>query len=654
MDFKTNYFRKFLYFFIPLLLTEYLFRLLTGMWNSPFFWIRSLLYVAFLSGILTFLNVCLNNLFIKIVSTIVLIGIPVYAFFQQGINHYYGHFFSARFLRHQTPDVGSYTADYISYIRPVSYIILVVGILSLVAYWKYSKGHKETNKKNLGFAALSIAVCFLMYVASLFAFEPAGLFEKSFKLFMNPEYSELAMNQTGMTAYLFSDVTTTIFQPEQVIELPPQVEPPLEEPQPEPEPSMEREYDDTAWKLAMENEENETLKLIDEFFLSKTPTPKNEMTGVLEGKNLIYILVEAFDMIAIDEALTPTLYKLKQEGIYFNNFYSPQFNCATAESELISMTSIYPVVDICTMNSFYESASPQTVFNLFKEKGYKTSSYHNWNDQFYPRTLIHPILGSEEYLDSDTLIPYLINGWQSDLTMMQGIVERLNAQDSNKPFMSYILTSTTHLPYDVPSGLGDKYLSKVQAVYPYVPIEVQRYLSKAIELDLAMEYLLNNLEDLDNTAIVMFADHRPLKMDVQYLHNQSGQDRLNYHEADSTPMIIYSNDLESAVVDTYSSTIDLMPTIANLFNLNYDTRLFMGEDIFGSADKRVIFANGSWYDNKGYYDSFEGVFIPLDSNNTYDDETLSLINEHVHTELKMPKLIYINDYFNIRRDVLRK
>lgn len=649
MKSQKKYRNQFLIFFVPLLLTEISFRLLTEMWTAPFFWIRSIIYITFISGILTLLNTGFRNLFVKIISTVALIGIPVYAFFQQGINYYYGHFFSARFLRHQTPDVGSYTVDYLTYIRPISYLILLIGIVAVIKYWSKKDWIKVSDLKKLSLSLVSILGIFVMYLVSLFIFEPASLFEKSINLFKNPEYSEIAMNQIGMTSYLFSDVATTLVQPSQEIELPSEIEEPTVE---QPKPSMEREYDDFAWKQAKSQETDEIIKTIDEFFLSKSITPKNEMTGEFEGKNLIYMLVEAFDMIAIDETLTPTLFKLKEEGIYFDSFYSPQFNCATAESELISMTSIYPVVDICTMNSFYESASPQSVFNLFKDKGYSTSSFHNWNDQFYPRTLIHPVLGSDKYLDSDTLIPNLINGWQSDLTMMEEITEILNNEESKKPFMSYILTSTTHLPYDIPSALGDKYLGDVGAVYPQAPIEIQRYLSKAIELDKAMEHLINNLEDIENTVIVMFADHRPLKMDIEFIDDHAGQDRITKHESDRTPMIIYTPGGEHSIIDTPSSTIDLMPTIANLFNLDYDTRLFMGEDIFSEHKKRVIFANGSWYDEKGYYDSFTGEFFAEVEGETYSEEALSAINDYVRTEMKLPQLIYINDYFRIRENVL--
>ena len=59
------------------------------------------------------------------------------------------------------------------------------------------------------------------------------------------------------------------------------------------------------------------------------------MTGIFKDKNLILIMVEAFDMIAINEKLTPTLYKLSTEGLNFDNYYTPKYSCTIGESEFI-------------------------------------------------------------------------------------------------------------------------------------------------------------------------------------------------------------------------------------------------------------------------------------------------------------------------------
>ncbi|HLV49499.1 MAG TPA: sulfatase-like hydrolase/transferase, partial [Erysipelothrix sp.] len=106
------------------------------------------------------------------------------------------------------------------------------------------------------------------------------------------------------------------------------------------------------------------------------------------------------------------------------------------------------------------------------------------------------------------------SGWQSDLVMMQKVVSDLNNKD-DAPQMTYVITSTTHFPYDKASHLGDKYSSKVLEVYPEAPEHIVRYLSKAIELDLAMEYFLSNYKDIDNTVLALFSDHHPLNMPLK-------------------------------------------------------------------------------------------------------------------------------------------
>ena len=72
---------------------------------------------------------------------------------------------------------------------------------------------------------------------------------------------------------------------------------------------------------AVPTEGNDVLSELNAYFSSRTPTNKNEKTGMFEGCNLILITAESFSYLAIDPELTPTLYKLQTEGFNFTNFY---------------------------------------------------------------------------------------------------------------------------------------------------------------------------------------------------------------------------------------------------------------------------------------------------------------------------------------------
>ena len=76
---------------------------------------------------------------------------------------------------------------------------------------------------------------------------------------------------------------------------------------------------DIDFDSLINNESNNTIKSMHEYFKNDTGTQKNKYTGMFEGKNLIVIMAESLNEIAIREDLTPTLYKLTHSGFVFNN-----------------------------------------------------------------------------------------------------------------------------------------------------------------------------------------------------------------------------------------------------------------------------------------------------------------------------------------------
>ncbi|OQX93093.1 MAG: hypothetical protein B6I17_04300, partial [Tenericutes bacterium 4572_104] len=64
--------------------------------------------------------------------------------------------------------------------------------------------------------------------------------------------------------------------------------------------------------------------------------------GLLEGKNVITILLESIQPFAMNETLTPNLWRLAHEGLYYENSYSEN---KTNVSELIAITGNYPTIN---------------------------------------------------------------------------------------------------------------------------------------------------------------------------------------------------------------------------------------------------------------------------------------------------------------------
>jgi len=298
------------------------------------------------------------------------------------------------------------------------------------------------------------------------------------------------------------------------------------------------------------------------------------------------------------------------EGWHFNRHYVPQYSCATGESEWVALTSLIPSSTECTPNAYQNNSYPYSLFNLFKREGYFVNSFHNYSDQFYDRTIIHENLGSTFYNNSQLSIP-ILRGWPSDVDLVEQAYPILTQQT---PFMSLLITSSTHFPYDIDSTLGNRYLKQIDLVHSEYPMEVKRYLSKAMELDKALLTLINRLEAdglLEDTLIVLFGDHFPFNMERANILNYG--DPYNIRSSGLNiflgPLIMYGAQIQAQSISTISSTYAILPTLANLFGLPYDPRLAIGQDLFDDKLEHIAFLESlSWVSAKGYYSRIQKRF----------------------------------------------
>ena len=467
----------------------------------------------------------------------------------------------------------------------------------------------------------------------------------TYKRFSN---NDLLIDKLGLEHFLARDVVGLFIETDNQIELVvEEVTTETEEIEDEDE-TVSRVVDDSQLIADSEAEEDETIKMIDEYILASDSTQTaTEYTGAFEDMNFIYILVESLDYMAIDPVLTPTLYEMMSEGYWFSEHYTPKYSCTTGESEFIANTSLVPYNDVCTPNAVAYNSYPQALANLFSNAGYDTYSFHNWYDQYYDRRSEHASFGFDAYYNFEDLSIKEIQGWQSDLSLVEAALPYFI--DSDK-FFAFIVSASMHWPYDESSTLGDKYLSEINEVYPDYPIEIKRYLSKAMEFDKAMEYLLEELEasgKLENTIICLFSDHSPFKLsNDQVITYSTLVDRSDTYGTSKTPFIIYNPNLEATTFTMVNSTFDQTPTLADMFGLDYDKRLYIGSNIFAES-ATVIFSNGDWITDDGIYLVASDTFIPF-GDESLTSEEISTINRYVATAINLSYAIMDSDYFSKR------
>jgi phosphoglycerol transferase MdoB-like AlkP superfamily enzyme len=133
-----------------------------------------------------------------------------------------------------------------------------------------------------------------------------------------------------------------------------------------------------------EQEENNTIKTLHNYFASATPTNKNKYTGMFKGYNLIMITAEGFFPYAVNEKVTPTLYKLTHEGFLFNNFYTALWQTSTSDGEYTAMTGLIPAGS----RSMYKGMKNLWPFSLghqFNKLGVVSKAYHDHSYTYYQR-----------------------------------------------------------------------------------------------------------------------------------------------------------------------------------------------------------------------------------------------------------------------------
>ena len=205
-----------------------------------------------------------------------------------------------------------------------------------------------------------------------------------YKLITNKNDVMETTNYIGLSTTIGIDVYKNLTGFEETIEIDlTAIEPVIEIPE---EKKTEYNMINIDFDTLLTNEKDESVKTLHQYFSSQNPTNKNEMTGIFKGKNVIIMLLESVNEIAIlNEEDFPTLYKMYHEGISFTNNFSPRNNCSTGNNEMTVNTSLFTINNSCTANSYTRNDYPEAYMSMFRKIGYSTSAYHDYTQHYYYR-----------------------------------------------------------------------------------------------------------------------------------------------------------------------------------------------------------------------------------------------------------------------------
>lgn len=417
----------------------------------------------------------------------------------------------------------------------------------------------------------------------------------------------------------------------------------------------ETEYGFNQMELNFKQTKNSDIKKMNTYIESQEASRKNKYTGMFKDKNLIMISAEAFTAEVIDKDLTPTLYRLATKGINFTDYYQPA-SAGTTGGEFQNIFGLLPMLG---GKSFKQTAKYNNYFTMGSQLdrlGYYGKAFHNNSYTYYDRNLTHTNLGySDGFMgQGNGMEKYVKNCWpQSDLDMLKGTLPTYIDKDK---FNVYYMSVSGHSGYSVTgNSMTKKNWDKV--AHLDCSDTVKGYLAANLELEYAMEYLVSELEAkgiADDTVICISSDHFPYGMDndamfgkMYNLSELYGYTVQNYIQRDHSRLILWCGSLEKQepiIVDSPTSSLDIVPTLSNLFGTEFDSRLFVGRDVFSGQEAIYFNTNYDWKTEFGTYYASTGKFV-LNEGKTVPDDYVDRIKAIVRNKINYCQLACENDYF---------
>ena len=315
-----------------------------------------------------------------------------------------------------------------------------------------------------------------------------------------------------------------------------------------------------------------------------------------KNTNVILIQVESLDAKIIDykqqgKQITPFLNDLKEESLYFENFYAQKVN-GSFDADLSTLTSLYPVNRSYVFRDI-DLSRFHSLPLLLKDKGYQTLAFHNNDRNFFNRAEAYPDLGFDHFYSQryfkETIFPVPkdrglgINDYDF-FDSSAGLIKEAAQQE--KPFFAYLISLTSHTPFNF-------YPQK--AVENFAEVDnnlVQNYFKSISFLDKSLKNFISKLEKagiMENTLLVIYSDH---ESEIKTMEYESGRDftlwrnvKTPYH----IPLFINHPQLKNTVYEREGTTTDIAPTILDLLGYQKLPKQFVGKSLFLEQEDPILF-----------------------------------------------------------------
>jgi len=394
----------------------------------------------------------------------------------------------------------------------------------------------------------------------------------------------------------------------------------------------------------------EELKLI----FTDEIADKSQFFGVLEGQNVIMIMCETCEEYAFTRSHTPNYYRLYDEGIYFNNFYSAAKSNYTYDAEFKSLTSMMYFETDNFMYTYGKNTYSNAIPSILKDFGYSANSFHNYMQSFFNRDEVHLNMGFERYYAFEDLAIEENDNWPLDSIMFERFKD-LIAPVQDNPFFSFVMTVTPHGPHN-------KYRDELKLYYDILeqdleydnaPIELLTITAAQMNFDEGLGILLDDLETknlLDKTVIMIYSDHKNYSsFPITYQYSNPERRDIPF-EMEKVPFLIYSQTIGSGENNVLTSHYDITPTLMDLLGISLYRDYYYGQSIFldNKEDKPIILSYSSWISRDNYVLDDRIIL----GNDNYEDFIEKKMN--VYRTIELYHKVFISNYLMKNQTYLPK
>ena len=397
-------------------------------------------------------------------------------------------------------------------------------------------------------------------------------------------------------------------------------------------------------KKDLTNEEKEIIN--EELFIQK----KDGNTGIAKDKNLIVIQLEAFQKFVLQKSIqgkeiTPNLNKLIGESFYFDNMYHQIGSGNTSDAEFVVNNSLQPTKEgpiYYLYPANYKYGFPRAL----KDKGYNTYACHAFEPSFWNRTNFYKASGFDKFFSKNNFSSTNMIGWGlGDNEFFKESIDHIIKDTGDKPFYAFMVALSSHHPYEAFAN------DKAFDVGKYEGKQLGNFLKAVHYVDEALGEYIAYLKEKDiykDSIIVIYGDHSAIfKEQKDDLCDFLG---IEYNDAtwamlQQDPLYIHIPGVEGKTFSKVAGQIDILPTIANLMDINIP--IMLGDNLLGEDDGQTVIRNGIVVTN-------EWIYIP-DQEKIYEFDTSKFIDKSKYQQFvdKAYKELEASDIIN-EKDAVSK